>query len=371
MSGIDTNAISSESDIVTELSSTELSSADELPTTELSSKDELPSNELSGSDITTDDLSSTKLSSVDKAKDADTDIDAILASVDAEVDATMSGIDTNAISSESDIVTELSSAELSSTDELPTTELSSKDELPSTELSSSDITTDLSSVDTETNVEAEAEAAMPPVDTTNAISPEHEASLKPLDDDAGAEAAAASQPQPDAAEPRDAVEQYKLPEDDVQDKIRQLFKAESSEPARIDVGADVADSEVDERDTPFDLPDHVLTPTLADIYLQQGQPRLALHIYERLALRDPGDERFAEKIQNIHDILLQLPEPEPPPVPPVKKSVTKKAEKTTGTKAAAERKKKGAESKEDRRPLAGVRIKKKDSSTSKSKRKPS
>jgi hypothetical protein len=310
-----------------------------------------------------DELPKTELSSIDKAKDADTDIDAILASVDAEVDATMTGIDTNAISSESDIVTELSS-----TEELPSTELSSSDSV--TELSSADELpkTELSSIDTNVDVEA----AMPPVDT-KAISPEHEASLKPLDDAADAEALVTQQPQPqtDAAESQDAGEPYKLSEDDAQDKIRQLFKAEDSEPARIDVGADVGDSEPDERDAPFDLPDHVLTPTLADIYLQQGQPRLALHIYERLALRDPGDERLAAKIQDIHDILLQLPEPEPPPVPPVKKSVTKKTQKTTGTKTAAERKKKGDEPKEDRRPLAGVRIKKKDSGTSKSKRKPS
>ena len=353
MSGIDTNAISSESDIITELPSTELSSVDELPSADIAN--ELPSAELPSKELSS------------KDKDVDTDIDAILASVDAEVDATMSGIDTNAISSESDIVTELSSA-----DELPSAELSSSDitaELPSTELSSIDKDIDI-------EAKAETEAAMPPVDTTNAISPEHDASLKSLDDDAGAEAVAAPQPQVDAAELREADERYKHTEDDVQDKIRQLFKAEGSEPARIDVGADAADSEVDERDAPFDLPDHVLTPTLADIYLQQGQPRLALHIYERLALRDPGDERFAAKIQDIHDMLLQLPEsepepePEPPYEPPVKKSVAKKITKTTETKAAG-RKKKGDEPKEDRRPLAGVRIKKKDSSTSKSKRKPS
>ena len=32
----------------------------------------------------------------------------------------------------------------------------------------------------------------------------------------------------------------------------------------------------------YSIPDHVLTPTLADIYYQQGQPRLALEIYRRL-----------------------------------------------------------------------------------------
>ena len=402
MSGIDTNAISSESDIVTELSSTELPSADKVKKDAdtdidaiLASVDAEVDATMSGidtnaisseSDIVTE-LSSTELPSADKVqKDADTDIDAILASVDAEVGATMSGIDTNAISSESDIVKELSSTELPSADKakdadtdidailasvdaevgatmsgIDTNAISSESDI-ATELSS----TELPSVDKDVGADVEAETAMPPVDA-GAISPEHEASLKPLDDVAAAEAPSVSLSQPDAAGGRN-----KLSEDDAQEKIRQLFKAESSEPVRVDVGADFADSAVDERDTPFDLPDHVLTPTLADIYLQQGQPRLALHIYERLAVRDPEDERLAAKIQDIRDILLQLPEPEtePPGEQPAKKSVTEKIQKTTGTKAAG-RKKKGAEPKEDRRPLAGVRIKKKDGSPSKSKRKPS
>jgi hypothetical protein len=154
-----------------------------------------------------------------------------------------------------------------------------------------------------------------------------------------------------------------LSADDVQEKIRQL-NDKQAEPADAGLGGAFVDagveSELDERDTPFDLPDHVLTSTLADIYYQQGQPQLALHIYERLALRDPDDPQLMAKIEEIRDVLMQT---DPgggaaPPSPPQKAS---SVEKPGG--ASPGRKKKGAEpkTKRDRRPLAGVRIKKKDS----------
>jgi len=93
--------------------------------------------------------------------------------------------------------------------------------------------------------------------------------------------------------------------DDVQEKIRQLFKSGVSESDTIDIGANFGEDEIDERDVDaaLELPDHVLTPTLADIYFQQGQPQLSLQIYERLALRDPKDPRLQSKIQEIKDFL--------------------------------------------------------------------
>jgi hypothetical protein len=165
-----------------------------------------------------------------------------------------------------------------------------------------------------------------------------------------------------APEPSAASEQYKPADDDAEDKIRQLFQSESSEaePA-IDIGVD---STVDERDAPFDLPDYVLTPTLADIYFQQGQPKLALHIYERLALRDPNDDRLQAQMQLIKDALLQSGEPEGMDgAEPAAASVPPKPKKSPGT-----RKKKAAETKDDRRPLAGVRIKKKPAKKSPAKK---
>jgi tetratricopeptide (TPR) repeat protein len=98
---------------------------------------------------------------------------------------------------------------------------------------------------------------------------------------------------------------FEIDGDDVQEKIRQLFKSGVSETEIIDTGASFGESEIDERDADaaLELPDHVLTPTLADIYFQQGQPKLSLQIYERLSLRDPKDNRLQAKIQEIKDFL--------------------------------------------------------------------
>ena len=54
------------------------------------------------------------------------------------------------------------------------------------------------------------------------------------------------------------------------------------------------------------LPDHILTPTFAQIYLEQGQPYLAKQIYERLMMQDGGNEEFAEKIEEIDDIIERM-----------------------------------------------------------------
>jgi len=102
-----------------------------------------------------------------------------------------------------------------------------------------------------------------------------------------------------------AEQEYAIDGDDVQEKIRQLFQSGVSETGTIDMGAAFGEEEIDERDADaaLELPDHVLTPTLADIYFQQGQPKLSLQIYERLALRDPKDPRLQSKIQEIKDFL--------------------------------------------------------------------
>ncbi len=49
----------------------------------------------------------------------------------------------------------------------------------------------------------------------------------------------------------------------------------------------------------YSIPDHVITPTLADIYFQQGQPLLALEIYKRILARDPDSTRIKARIQEI------------------------------------------------------------------------
>ena len=57
--------------------------------------------------------------------------------------------------------------------------------------------------------------------------------------------------------------------------------------------------EIDERDRPYSIPDHVLTPTLADIYYQQGQMQLAMQIYARLLDKDPNNLKLQERIDEI------------------------------------------------------------------------
>jgi pilus assembly protein FimV len=108
---------------------------------------------------------------------------------------------------------------------------------------------------------------------------------------------------------------------------------------------------IDKKDNPLDIPDHVLTPTLADIYFQQGQPHLAVTIYRRLLDRDPANEKLLRRVEEIEAAIARgaetetqtVPAPVPQPVKPVKK-----APKGSRGRPA-----------DDSRPLAGVRIKKK------------
>ncbi len=146
--------------------------------------------------------------------------------------------------------------------------------------------------------------------------------------------------------------------DDVQERIRELFTSEDSvEPTISDI-ADTAEDdapttsdEIDLRDKPLSLPDHVLTPTLADIYYQQGQPHLALQIYERLQDRDPDDSSIQVKIREIQRFIELSAEENPQ-----ENSESVSEETSTKTKSASRRKKGNSENK----PLAGVRIKKRD-----------
>jgi tetratricopeptide (TPR) repeat protein len=63
--------------------------------------------------------------------------------------------------------------------------------------------------------------------------------------------------------------------------------------------------DIDERDIPYTIPDHVLTPTLADIYFQQGQFQLALQIYSRLFEKDPDNDKIQSRIIEIKTCIEQ------------------------------------------------------------------
>lgn len=104
----------------------------------------------------------------------------------------------------------------------------------------------------------------------------------------------------------------------------------------------------------YAIPDHVLTPTLADIYYQQGQPQLAVQVYQRLLERDPDNEKFQQRIDRIRqEISAQAETAASEPEAPARK--TKSTRNKTGSSS---RKKRGRKSGEGK-PLAGVRIKKK------------
>ena len=110
---------------------------------------------------------------------------------------------------------------------------------------------------------------------------------------------------------------------------------------------------IDTKDNPLDIPDHVLTPTLADIYFQQGQPQLAVKIYRRLLEREPDNQKLRQRIVEIETSIAQGLEAAPaaPIVPPPVKVAAKRPAKTTARPRPP--------AAEDHRPLAGVRLKKK------------
>lgn len=115
-------------------------------------------------------------------------------------------------------------------------------------------------------------------------------------------------------------------------------------------------AEIDSRDEPFDIPDHVLTPTLADIYFQQGQHQLALQIYDRLLEREPDNERLGARILEIR---REMESVDASVHPADSQQKTQRSGKSSARKAG----KKGSSSGKplDNRPLAGVRIKKRKS----------
>ena len=109
----------------------------------------------------------------------------------------------------------------------------------------------------------------------------------------------------------------------------------------------------------YSIPDHVLTPTLADIYFQQGQPALALQIYNRILKADPDNEEAVEKIRDIqkHIDLLEASQEKGEQYPRIEKaeiSPFKVVEPVLPVKAKRESVKQPKKNK----PLTGVRIKK-------------
>jgi Tetratricopeptide repeat len=111
---------------------------------------------------------------------------------------------------------------------------------------------------------------------------------------------------------------------------------------------------LDGGDRPYSIPDHVLTPTLADIYFQQGQPNLAVQIYSRLLERDPDNEKISRRLEEIKKSIVDGSAPVPPeevPISPAPKKVPQPDLKPS-------RRPRTNKAQHGRKPLEGVRIKK-------------
>lgn len=107
------------------------------------------------------------------------------------------------------------------------------------------------------------------------------------------------------------------------------------------------------------IPDHVLTPTLADIYYQQNQPDLAAQIYERLLERDPDNDKLSARVKEIRQAIRERGEPEQRdgrsgtgPMTTVSNAGSTK--KTSSGRSSRKRTRKV----DDDHPLKGVRISK-------------
>ena len=139
-----------------------------------------------------------------------------------------------------------------------------------------------------------------------------------------------------------------------------LDEVEPPEETPVPLPAAQAQDAEDEaaRDVLSGIPDHVLTPTLADIYYQQGQVHLAAQIFGRLLQRDPDNTRIGARLAALQaecGAVLEAAPPAPagakekPRTPAAHKKEPRTKETGTGS-----RRKRSSEA-----PLAGVKIKKK------------
>jgi tetratricopeptide (TPR) repeat protein len=110
----------------------------------------------------------------------------------------------------------------------------------------------------------------------------------------------------------------------------------------------------DDSDRLYSIPDHVLTPTLADIYFQQGQPNLAVQIYSRLLERDPDNEKIARRLEEIKSCISEGRAPAPPEEIPMDSA----AKKVPESNPKPSRKPRANKAQRGHKPLEGVRIKK-------------
>lgn len=119
-----------------------------------------------------------------------------------------------------------------------------------------------------------------------------------------------------------------------------------------------ADADANAAGTQFSIPDHVLTPTLADIYYQQGQPKLALQIYNRLLEADPDNDKLAKRTREIKDFIASQEAGETQIIDDGRKDSSSLRPVPAKDKGPAQSASGRGKTDGGRKPLAGVRIKK-------------
>ncbi|MBN1578969.1 MAG: tetratricopeptide repeat protein [Chitinispirillaceae bacterium] len=147
-----------------------------------------------------------------------------------------------------------------------------------------------------------------------------------------------------------------VPPDTDTDTLPEVELYEECEPAAVPSGEENATepqaAPPDSRDQPLNIPDHVVTPTLADIYYQQGQCQLALQLYRRLLDRDPDNELLAGRLHEIESAIERGSSPEPAVEPQRRSSRTHRRTKGANSVRSS------CDTTIDTRPLAGVHLKK-------------
>jgi hypothetical protein len=132
-------------------------------------------------------------------------------------------------------------------------------------------------------------------------------------------------------------------------------EARDTAPVQGDVEVEASQMGSDAEQTQVSsIPDHVLTPTLADIYYQQGQSQLALQIYRRLLDADPDNERIAKRIREIETTLASQEIEETVALDASRKKSAAQVAPPVQPQPDKKRKQRFAP-----KPLSGVRIKKK------------
>jgi tetratricopeptide (TPR) repeat protein len=76
------------------------------------------------------------------------------------------------------------------------------------------------------------------------------------------------------------------------------------------------------------LPDHILTPTFAQIYLEQGQPYLAKQIYERLLSQDPENDEYNLRLEEVNGVIEMIKNGEEAVAPKIYKPRSERPRKT-------------------------------------------